>query len=430
MAQLAAGPPPDETMDEYRPLRGVRVLEVSQVLAGAFACMVLADLGAEVIKIERPGGGDPSRGYGPPFVDDSAYYFHSLNRNKRSIAIALDGPDGQQLLRDLAARSDVLVHNLLPESATALGVTPEVLKAGNPSLIFASVSAYGDIPGLGDKPGLDMLIQAVAGAMSLTGLDENSPVKSAVPIADIAAGLFTVIAVMAALLEQRPSGGSQSPEVQVSLVRSVVASLPFHWGECVIDGRDPIRRGNGHGSIVPYNTFKSADGYSVALAVSSDTHWHVLCEELGLSHLNDDSSLDANSGRVARREYVEKEIGAAMVLLSADQIVKRLEHVGVPIARVNSPADVVRKDLREGWNLFRVQGEFQRDGATRDLLVAASPISFNGRDPSPRAAPRLGQHTLEVLGELGVHTSEIERLVQSGSVQVASSITQVDSEPV
>jgi crotonobetainyl-CoA:carnitine CoA-transferase CaiB-like acyl-CoA transferase len=389
-------------------LRGVRVVEIGQVLAAPMAAMALADLGATVIKIEKPHGGDPSRGFGPPFFDGSAYYFHSVNRNKKSVVLDLASAAGRQILYALLKTTDVVIHNHVQPVAEKLGIDEVTIRRIIPEIAYVQIGAHG-----GDKSqrSLDMLIQAEAGAMALTGWDGSPPVKSQVPIADVTAGLYAAVAALAALRHKYTTGMASSSTT--SLFGSVIASLPFHWGSLISGGQGEVRYGNAHAAIVPYNTYKTYDGNHIALAAVTERQWRALTEALQLNELFRSPDLCVNSGRLAARSLIDEAIASKISNLMASETIRELTAVGVPAAQVKSMEDVYRSN----GDLFTSIGS--ENGQL--IPVPASPIKVAGTNGAARSgAPRLGQHSRPVLADVGFSSQEIDSFIAAGVVGVSS----------
>lgn len=320
----------------------VRVLDLSRVLAGPLCSMILADLGAAVIKVERPGTGDETRGWGPPFdATGQSAYFLSINRNKLSIALDLENPADLAVLRSLMEAADVVLENFRPGTLERRGIQPAQLLARLPRLIWCTISGFG--PG-SDRPGYDFVAQAESGWMSITGDPGGEPVKTGVALADVIAGHHAAIAILGALAgrEFAPGGlAADARRLHISLVHSAVASLVNVAQNVVVSGHDAGRWGNAHPNLVPYQLFRAADRH-VVIAVGSDAQWRALCVALGLDALGADPALASNAGRVARREQVVGAITARIVTRSAAHWLGALDAVGVPCGVVRSVKEAVQ----------------------------------------------------------------------------------------
>lgn len=370
------------------PLAGLRVVEISRVLTGAYCSMVLGDLGADVVKVERPDGGDESRHYGPPFYGTESYYYMSVNRNKRSVTLDLSDEDDRSRLSDLVGTADVLVHNYLPDQAKRLGFAYEALTEINPSLIYCAISAFGASGQYASKPALDIVVQAAGGAMSITGTEDGVPLRTPVPAADLGASVFAAYAILAAYLERLRTGLGQ--RIDVSLLHSLIAFLPYHWGEPLSTGTDPLRRGNSHPTIVPYDCYKTSDGY-VVIAVNSDQRWLSLCNALSIDG-GYQSTYRTNVERVRQRAEVDSLVQSSLEGHTTAAAIELMELHGVPCSAVNSMTDVITGSATSDLEIFRPAGD-SVDGP----LIVAPPFHLSNHATTPNVrAPALGQHTSEL----------------------------------
>src|SRR5215470_12966230 len=315
------------------PLRGIRVLDLSRVLAGPFCTMSLGDLGAEIIKVEEPGSGDETRGFGPPFVNGVSTYFLSINRNKKSLAVNLKHPDGLGLVQALAARSDVVVENFRPGVAERLGLGPDRLRGENLRLIYCSISGFGQ-QGLAEYcrlPGYDAVMQGLAGLQHLTGQPGGPPTKVGISIADILTGMTAMQAILLALYSRERSGiGSR---LDISMFDSTVQSLTFQAANHLIAHLNPGRAGNRHASIAPYETFRAKDGY-LNLGVANDGQFKKLCRLLGTPALADDPRFAQNPKRVENREELAQRLGAVFLTRPVSEWVELLQSAGIPAGAI------------------------------------------------------------------------------------------------
>jgi crotonobetainyl-CoA:carnitine CoA-transferase CaiB-like acyl-CoA transferase len=416
-----------------KPLAGVRVLDLSRVLAGPFCTQLLADLGADVVKVERPPLGDDTRQWGPPFLPDggpSAYYV-SCNRGKRSLALDLARPEARAVLDDLVRVADVLVENFLPQSLDKLGLTPERLKALNPRLVRASISGYGRTGPMAATPGYDLVIQATAGIMSITGEPDGMPMKVGVAITDVLTGLYTAVSVLAGIwardrgsvfgehsrtgVGSRESGGeverqgNRALAFDLALADCTLAALVnVVQGVLVTDNR-PKRYGNAHPQIVPYEAFATTDGHLV-LAVGNDGQWRRFCETVDHREWADDPRFATNPNRVEHRDQLIPALNALFARQSTAEWLELLGETDIPHSAV-LPLDEILATPQVAARQM-VQELTAADGGT--YRVVASPIHSGGAPfCAPRPPPRVGEHTDEVLGEwLGYDLKQIQQLCE------------------
>ena len=317
-------------------LTGLRVLDLSRVLAGPLCTMILGDMGADVIKVERPDGGDETRGWGPPFTPDGASaYFLSVNRNKLSIGADLTDPSDLDLLVRLAGEADVVVENFLPGTLERRGWGAAAARAERPALVWCSISGFGDGS---RRPGYDFVVQAESGWMSITGAPDGEPMKHGVALADVIAGKDASIAILAALVARGRTG--EGRHVRVALAASAEAALVNVAQNTLVDGQPPRRWGNAHANLVPYQLFRASDRHLV-IAVGNDARWRACTGALELPHLGEDRTLATNAGRLAQRERVVEEIARRIATQTAAHWLARLEVVGVPCGIVRSVPEVL-----------------------------------------------------------------------------------------
>ena len=371
------------------PLEGVRVLDLSRVLAGPYATMVLADLGADVIKVEHPERGDDTRHWGPPFAGGEAAYFLSVNRNKRSIGVDLKTEEGLGRIKKLAAGADVLIENLRRGTLERFGLGYEALRETNPGLVYCSITGFG--PGKDqDRPGYDFLIQARGGIMGITGFPDGEPTKVGVAIADIVCGLYAATAILAALHRRSETG--EGGRIEVPLFETQLSWLANRAQEYLVSGEDKGRMGNAHPTIVPYQTFDASDK-PIAVAVGNNTQFANLCKAIGREELAHDKRYATNPDRVANREELVEVLQREFSKRTADEWVEEIRAAGVPCGPVNSLADVFSDEHLLSTDILQ---EVEHPAA-RTLKMLASPVLVNGeRLPIRRPPPTLGQHTDEV----------------------------------
>ena len=370
------------------PLEGVRVLDLSRVLAGPYATMVLGDLGADVLKVEHPERGDDTRHWGPPFAGGESAYFLSVNRNKRSIGIDLKDPDGFERVEKLAAGADVMIENWRRGALEKLGLGYEKLKSANPDLIYCSITGFGPGPDE-DRPGYDFLVQARGGVMGITGQPGGEPTKVGVAIADIVCGLFASNAILAALHRRSVTG--EGARIEVPLFESTLGWLANRGQEYLTSGEDTGLIGNAHPSIVPYQTFDAEDK-PLVVAVGKNTQFANLCKVIGRPELAEDERFATNPDRVANREALISELQREFSERPADEWADELRAAGVPSGPVNTLADVLADEHLLGSGMLQ---ELNHPSAGH-IEMLASPILIEGERLSiRRPPPTLGQHTDE-----------------------------------
>ena len=383
------------------PLNGYRVLDLSRILAGPWASQLLADLGAEVIKIERPGSGDDTRAWGPPYVPDAdgeatteSAYFHSANRGKHSVCIDMAQVRGQALIRDLARHSDVLIENFKVGGLRQYGLDYESLHPVNPGLVYCSITGFGQTGPYAARAGYDFMIQAMGGIMSVTGEADGQPTKIGVALADVLTGLYAANAIQAALIHRQQSGAGQY--IDMALLDVQVATLANQAMNYLATGRNPTRLGNAHPNIVPYQAFATHDGY-IILAIGNDAQFARFCALAGRDDLAADARFARNSDRVQNRDRLIPEIDAIMRQRSSQGWLDDLNARGIPCGPIND-LDQVFADPQVKHRGMQVELEHplagQVAGVANPIKYSQSPIEYSG------AAPLLGQHTDAVLANL------------------------------
>jgi len=403
-------------------LSGLVVLDLSRILAGPTCTQILGDLGAEVIKIERPEKGDDTRGWGPPFLKDAAgsetqesAYYLSSNRNKRSVAINLASEAGQKLVRDLAAKADVLVENFKVGDLKRRGLGYDNLKAANPGLIYCSISGFGQTGPYASRAGYDFLIQGMGGIMSLTGLPDDeggTEIKAGVGIADVMCGMYATVSILAALNHRNETGEGQY--LDISLFDSQVSWLINQGVAHLVSGEIPGRLGNGHPTIVPYETFPASD-MSFILAVGNDSQFKKFCVAAGASALADDARFAANADRVRNRNDLVPLIRRLTIEKTAAEWIELLEREGVPCGPVNDLGSVFTDPQVLARNM-KISMPHELSGSV-DLIgspirMSKTPVAYR------RAPPTLGEGTEDVLTSLlGLTDDDIRQLSASGSIQ-------------
>jgi crotonobetainyl-CoA:carnitine CoA-transferase CaiB-like acyl-CoA transferase len=391
-------------------LAGLTVLDLSRVLSGPFATMTLADLGADVVKIEQPGTGDDTRQWGPPFQGDEAAYFLSVNRNKRSLAVDLKSADGLALVRDLARRADVVVENFRPGTAARLGLGYDDLAAENPGLVYASISGYGQTGPDSHRAGYDAIAQARSGIMSVTGEADGPPVRVGVSSADLVAGMWAVIGILAALRERDRSG--QGQWVDISLLDGSVSWLTYVASGYFATGTRPPRYGSAHPTIAPYQGFATKDG-DLMLAVGNDAIWRRFALVAGRADLLEDPRFTTNPLRVEHRDELLPLVADAMAARTSVEWVEVLDAAGVPVGPIQTVDEVVTDPQVLARGMI---GEVKHPTAGTVRTIGC-PVRLTATPPQVRTAPPLlGQHTDDVLAELGVDQERLVALRASGAV--------------
>jgi crotonobetainyl-CoA:carnitine CoA-transferase CaiB-like acyl-CoA transferase len=390
------------------PLHGLRVLDLSRVLAGPYCTMLLADLGADVVKVERPGSGDETRSWGPPFVEGESAYHLAVNRGKRSVALDLTRERSRAAALRLATTADVVVENFRPGGAEALGVGYELLSQANGALVYCSITGFGAREPAA-RPGYDFVIQAESGLMSITGEPDGPPAKVGVAIVDVLAGLNAAVAILAALRRRERTG--QGEQVEVSLLDSALSGLVNVAQNVLITGREATRHGNAHASIAPYQPLRARDGL-VAVAAANDGLFARLCGALGRDELVTDARFETNASRVEHRMELVEELERTLRTRPAAHWIETLTAAGVPAGKI--------RGVREALAAAEAAGEpatFAVDHATAGPLelVRTAP-RFDAGEPRPvLPPPLLGEHTRDVLHEAGLGDAEIEAVVAESS---------------
>jgi crotonobetainyl-CoA:carnitine CoA-transferase CaiB-like acyl-CoA transferase len=385
------------------PLAGLRVLELARILAGPWAGQLLADLGADVIKVEREGAGDDTRAWGPPFVPAAdgghlgAAYFHSANRGKRSIELDFASAKGQRIVKKLAARSDVLIENFKVGGLAKFGLDYKSLAPDNPRLVYCSVTGFGQTGPSAARAGYDLMAQGIGGMMGLTGTADGEPMRVGVAVSDIFSGVYSVVGILAALLRREQTG--RGGYVDTALVDSTVGVLSFQALNFLVSGELPKRIGNTHPTLVPYQVFPVADG-RIIIATGNDGQFVKLCGILGAPEMAQNPEYKDNKGRLAHRSELVGTLSALTGRHKRDALLEKLEAAGIPAGPINDLEQVFADPqvIHRGMRL-----ELKSDAAQGGKIPGLrSPVMLDGTPmASERPAPRLGEHTAEILREIG-----------------------------
>ena len=412
MADEHPGAEPEEGADRPRlpPLHGRKVLDLSRVLAGPWCSMILADLGAEVTKVESPGRGDDTRHWGPPYAGTESAYFLCANRNKRSIAIDISTAMGQEIVRELAADADVLVENFKLGGLDKYGLGYDAIALINPSIVYCSISGYGRNSPVAERAGYDFVIQAEGGLMAVTGGVDDEPMKVGVAVADLATGMTAAQAVLAAIIAADRDGVGQ--HIDMALYDCQLAMMATVASAALVSGDEPKRYGNGHPTVVPYQLFAAQDGNFV-IAVGNDRQFASLARLIGLPDLADDPRFAVNSARVANRAELIPLINERTAAKTRSQWLDGLRSVGVPCGEVRSVSEAVNSAEAQARGMVSLVPHPTQG----DIRMVSSPLQLLGTPvAAPVAPPVLGQHTASVLQALGYDTQAIERLAADGVV--------------
>ena len=394
-----------------RPLKGIRILDLTRVLSGPYCTMLLGDLVAEVIKVERPGEGDDTRAFAPPFQGDQAAYFLSINRNKKSITLDMKSEQGKEILWRLLDLSDVLVENFRPGAMERLGFGYEVVSDRRPAVIYCSISGFGDSGPQKDRPGYDVIVQGEAGIMDLTGPRDGPPHKVGTSIADLVSGLTAVQGILAALYAARIDGRGQ--RVHISMYEAVAALLTFNASIYFATGNTPKRRGNEHATIVPYETFEASDGW-INLGVANDDIWRRFCAAVGTAELATDRRFANAPDRVRNRDALVPLIKTVIKQRSRDEWLKLLDDSGVPCGAIRTVAEVCDSEVLRARGMI-AEMPHASAGNVKGIKSAIH-LSETVLD-TYTAPPKLGEHTNEVLTRLlGYSSDKVNALRREGVV--------------
>jgi len=403
------------------PLSHVKVLDLSRILAAPWASQILADLGAEVIKVERPGTGDDTRTWGPPFLKDAkgndteeAGYYMAVNRGKRSITVSLEKPEGQKIVKALAARADIVLENYKAGTLARYGLDEASLRKINPRLIYCSVTGFGQTGPRRDQPAYDFLIQAMGGLMSVTGEKDGrpggGPQKVGVPIVDLMTGMYTAVSVLAALARRNESGAGDS--IDIAMLDVQVATLSNQAMNYLVSGKVPQRNGNAHPNIQPQDVYACADG-DVILVVGNDGQFAKLCEVFGRADWISDERFSTNAQRVRNIVELSAMLRGAFAEWEREKLIAALDKAGVPCGPINSVADVFKEPQVKAREMLR----YVAHPSGVDAPQIASPMRFADNPLQTQTAPPLlGQHSDSILEELGYSAAGIQALRGAGAI--------------
>jgi len=394
------------------PLHGIRVLDASRILTGPFCSMILGDLGAEIIKIERPVSGDDTRQWGPPFIANESAYFLSVNRNKKSVTLNLETQKGKEIFYALAEKSDVLLENFRPGVAERLGIDYSTIAMKNARLIYCSITGFGQTGRYRERAGYDIVSQGMGGLMGVTGESDRPPVRVGVAMSDIGAGMYAATAILSALLVRERSGRGQS--IDVALFDSTVSWMTYMAGYYFATGKDPSRSGSAHPTIVPYQCFRTLDENYVTIAAGNDKLFRNLCRALGRKELAADPRFTNNSQRIIHRQELISIIEEIFLTKTRDDWIRILIEADVPTGPVYSMSELFNDPQVKDREML-VEVDHARLGKLKQIGI---PMKFSETEPEIKSSPPvLGEHTAEVLGALlGYDDARLRELKEKGVI--------------
>ncbi len=395
-------------MENHPPLHGLKVLDLTQAMAGPIATMLMGDLGADIIKIEPPTG-DQTRTWAPPFINGISAYFLSVNRNKKSISLDLKSPRGQEILRKLASRADILMENFRPGTLDRLGLSYEDAQKENPGLIYCSLSGYGQDGPQRDWPGYDLTVLANSGLLSINAEEGRTPIKFGVPIADIVSGMFANTAILSALYERTISGKGQ--HIDMSMLDANFTILTHQAFNYFATGKNPRKLGSAHSSIAPYQVFRTGDSF-IALAVGTEKLWKVFCRSIGRDDLTDHELFSENALRVQNRDKLVEELEKTFSKTTTSELFQKFLKAGIPAAPINTIEEAIENPQIKARNMVT-----SMDTPYGKIPVMGSPFKMS-RTPGKvsKAPPQLGEDSESILVEIGYSREEIESLKKDGVI--------------
>jgi crotonobetainyl-CoA:carnitine CoA-transferase CaiB-like acyl-CoA transferase len=413
----AATPDPDASGWDG-PLAGVRIVDLTRILSGPFATQIMGDLGAEIIKVERPGGGDETRSF-PPFIGGESHYFVSVNRGKKSLALDLASSRGRDILIELVRSADVLIENFRPGVMERLGLSYAALAEANPRLIYCAISGFGQDGPLRDAPAFDIVAQALTGVLSLNGESGGMPTKLGIPLGDMAGGLFGTIAILAALNERAATGKGR--QIDISMYDALIGMLGYYAQLAFVTGEDPQRTGSGHPNIVPYGVFPAADG-SMVIACLTQIFWVKLCAGLGIEAMAKDPRFETMTGRVANRDLIDAAVSEKTRSFTVEELTLILRDADIPSA----PIMGVTAALAHPQTIAREMVVETDHASAGRINMTGRPIKFPGsRQPPLAPPPRIGAQGPAILRDLlGLSDAEIADLADAGIIETSQPVLQ------
>ena len=393
------------------PLEGIKVLDCSQILAGPYCSMLLADMGADVVKIEKPGGGDDTRRMGPPFLEGESAAFLAMNRNKRSVVLNFKNPDGVAAMSRMLTEADVIIENYRAGVMSRLGLDYDAVRELNPGIIYCSISGFGRTGPYAERAGFDLIAQGMSGVMSFTGIPGSPPVKVGVPMADLNAGLYSAYGILSAYIHRLKTGQGQF--LEVSITEAAIAYTVWESASYFATGQIPPPLGSSHRLSAPYQALRTSDGH-ITIGAPNQSNWQRMCQAIGRQDLLEIEKYSDNAGRLLNREALEKDLEETFGTRTTAQWCEILDQAGVPAGPIYNMAQVWEDEQVQARDMD-VTLEHPKVGKTRNIGLAAKLYGSPGKIHSP--APLMGQHTREVLAETGFSDDEIDSLIASGAAE-------------